>query len=165
VSLNPRGRRDFFVIDFMWAGGELGYNRNDDRYRDERDYRRNRDYRDEGYRSRSSDYGANGYGSSGNYAGGSGLMFSGRIDGRVRVIVQGERYWVQNMSGRPASEVRVDFGSPLPARPMNVELNRVQGRDEIRIIEQPSAQNGYRLVFEINDDSGGDDFYQVQARW
>jgi hypothetical protein len=93
------------------------------------------------------------------------ILFSGRIDGRVRVTIQGSRYSVETISGQPARNVRVDFASPLPAVPVHVDIQRRQGRDEVRLIQRPDSSNGYRLVFEIDDESGGQDDYEVEIKW
>jgi hypothetical protein len=93
------------------------------------------------------------------------ILFSGRIDGRVRVIVQGGRYSIETVSGQPPRNVRVDFAAPLPAVPVDVNIDRRHGRDEVNVIQRPDSSNGYRLVFEINDDSSGQDDYEVEIRW
>jgi hypothetical protein len=98
-------------------------------------------------------------------AGGGTILFSGRIDGRVRVTVQGGRYSIETLNGQPPRNVRVDFASPLPTIPVEVNLERRHGRDEVNLIQRPDSANGYRLIFEINDDSSGQDDYEVELRW
>jgi hypothetical protein len=98
-------------------------------------------------------------------AGSGRVLFAGRIDGRVRVTIQGGRYSVETVSGQPPRDVRVDFGSPLPAVPVEVAVDRLRGRDDVRLLQRPDSSNGYRLVFEIDDKSGGQDDYEVEIRW
>jgi hypothetical protein len=98
-------------------------------------------------------------------AGSGEVLFAAQVDGRIRVTMQGGRYWIDVLSGAPPRDVRVNFGAPLPAVPVNVEIDRERGRDEVRLIQRPDASNGYRLVFEIDDESGGYDYYEVQAKW
>jgi hypothetical protein len=104
----------------------------------------------------------------GPYSGyGSGqMLWSGRVDGRIRVIVQGNRSWVERVSGGPVQGVRADFSAPFDGRSgRQVSVRRLRGRDEVRVVEQPSPGNGYRLVFEIDDNDSGADDYQVQVSW
>ncbi|HET8546731.1 MAG TPA: hypothetical protein VFL57_01945 [Bryobacteraceae bacterium] len=98
-------------------------------------------------------------------AGNGRILFSGRVDGRVRVTMQGGRYWVDTISGQPPRDIRVDFGSPLPMVPVSVDVQRHRGRDEVQLIQRPDANNGYRLIFEINDHSGGQDDYEIEIKW
>jgi hypothetical protein len=98
-------------------------------------------------------------------AGSGRVLFAGRVDGRIRVTMQGGRYWIDVLSGAPPRDVRVDFGSPLPAVAFDAEIERQRGRDEVRLIQRPDSSNGYRLVFEIDDDSSGNDYYEVEVKW
>lgn len=94
------------------------------------------------------------------------MVWSGIVDGRVRVFVQGGRSWVENVSGGGVRNVQVRFTSPLPQiATNNLDLDRISGRDEVRIVQHPSASNGYRLVFEIDDNDSGADNYEVRLRW
>jgi hypothetical protein len=98
-------------------------------------------------------------------AGSGRAIFAGRVDGRIRVTMQAGRYWIDVLSGAPPRDVRVSFDSPLPWAPVNVDIDRKHGRDEVRLIQRPDASNGYRLVFEIDDESGGYDNYEVEVKW
>jgi hypothetical protein len=94
------------------------------------------------------------------------MRWTGRVDGHIRVIVQGNRARVERVSGGPVQGARASFSTPFDGRNAgNVNIRRVHGRDEVRIVEQPSPQNGYRLVFEIDDNDGGADDYEDQLTW
>jgi hypothetical protein len=95
-----------------------------------------------------------------------GLVWSGRVDGRVRVIVEGNSVSTQALSGRPVEAERADFARGLPRRDSaNATVRKLRGRGRIEIVEYPSRRNDYRLVFEIDDSDGGTDNYQVEVGW
>jgi hypothetical protein len=108
-----------------------------------------------------------GYGNTGQLGATSGTMqWSGRVDGRVRVTVRGNRAHSTRVSGGPVQGEQVRFGGALPRGEVDdVEIRRLQGRDDVKIIQKPSAGNGYTLIFEIDDSDGGADDYVVEVTW
>ncbi len=95
-----------------------------------------------------------------------GLVWSGRVDGKVRVIVQGSSVHAEVMSGQPVTGDRAGLVRPLPSRNLpNARIKRLRGRGRVEIVEFPSSRNGYRLVFEIEDTDGGADNYEVEVSW
>lgn len=95
-----------------------------------------------------------------------GLLWSGRVDGRVRIIVEGSSARVEVLSGTPVANERADFSRTLPARNNpSATVRRLRGRGRVQIVEFPSARNGYRLVFEIDDSGGGAADYEVEVGW
>ena len=95
------------------------------------------------------------------------MRWSGRVDGRIRVTVQGDRAFVTQISGAAVQGERADFnGGRLDNRSVGqVSVRKVHGRGDVQVMEQPSPQNGYRMVFEINDSDGGADDYEVDVTW
>lgn len=96
----------------------------------------------------------------------AGMFWSGRVDGRLRVVVEGGRAHSEVISGAPIIGERADFSRSLPARNNpNATVRKVRGRGRVEIVEYPSARNGYRLVFEIADSDGGADNYEIEVGW
>lgn len=94
------------------------------------------------------------------------MVWYGRVDGRVRVTVQGRRARAQVLSGGPLRGERAEFLRELPRRENHAAtVHRVDGRGRVDIVEFPGRLNGYRLVFEIDDRSGGADDYEVEVSW
>lgn len=94
------------------------------------------------------------------------MRWSGQVDGKVQVNVQGSRTWVTRVTGGPVYNQRSDFnGSFNPRNSDNVSVRKLSGRGDVRVVEYPSANNGYRLVFEIDDSSVGSDNYEVEVTW
>ncbi len=95
-----------------------------------------------------------------------GGRWEGRVDGRVRVRVEGDRAEVEVVSGAPVEGARYTAFRPLPAEDLpQLRVRRLRGRGRVQVIEYPSARNGYQLVFEIDDPQGGAADYQVEVGW
>jgi hypothetical protein len=95
-----------------------------------------------------------------------GLYWSGRVDGKVRVIVEQRNARSEAVAGAPVTGERIRFERPLPQRQgSEPQVRKLRGRGRVEIVEFPSSRNGYRLVFEIDDDKGGSDNYEVEAGW
>lgn len=95
-----------------------------------------------------------------------GMVWRGRVDGTVRVILQGTQAVSEVQSGGPVEEEEAQFVRPLPARNLpDATVRKVRGRGRVEIVEYPSARNGYRLVFVIEDQKGGSDLYEIEVGW
>jgi hypothetical protein len=95
-----------------------------------------------------------------------GMIWSGRVDGRVRVTVEGGQARSEITSGGPIQEERAQFSRPLPPHEAPfATVRRLRGRGRVEILEYPSSRNAHRLVFEIADDKSGSDGYEVEVGW
>ncbi|MEK7405054.1 MAG: hypothetical protein AAB225_08100 [Acidobacteriota bacterium] len=95
-----------------------------------------------------------------------GLIWSGRVDGHVRVIVEGDRAWSEVLGGGPVEAERATFSRALPRRNSpGATVRKLRGRGRVEIVEYPSSRNGYRLVFEVSDPGGGAGDYEVEVGW
>jgi hypothetical protein len=104
--------------------------------------------------------GANTYGT-----GTSGVRWSGQVDGRVRVSFRDNQAYTQRLSGQEVYGQQVSFGSPVPRRTVDVDVNKLRGRGDVNVIQRPSPNNNYTLVVEINDSDGGSDVYDLEIVW
>jgi hypothetical protein len=96
----------------------------------------------------------------------TGLVWSGRVEGAIRVTVHGGAAFSGVVNGRPVVGESARFDRPLPARSdLSPAIRKRQGRGNVEIIEVPSNQNGYQLVFEVRDSGSGSDFYEVEVTW
>jgi len=97
---------------------------------------------------------------------GRALLWSGSVTGRVRVTVRGGAAFSQALEGSRVENARAEVLVPLPARSDLEPAVKVQrGRGRAEIIERPSAQNNYQLIFEIADPGPGPDSYELEVDW
>lgn len=97
---------------------------------------------------------------------GSGLIWSGSVIGHVRIMVKAGAAVSQGLDGGRVSNQRADFMQPLPARSdLQPAVKMLRGRGRVEIVEMPSQQNNYQLIFEIHDPGPGADNYEVELDW
>ena len=95
-----------------------------------------------------------------------GLLWRGRVQGRVRVAIQGGAAISEVLEGQPVTGESADFYQPLPSRSgRNATLKKLAGRGRTQIVEIPSQQNHYQLVFEIDGREEGADNYEIEVDW
>jgi hypothetical protein len=102
---------------------------------------------------------------------GRAFRWTGRVDGRMRVTIQGGASFSEVVEG---ARVTADQGGgehaemlrPLPARSdLMPVVRKLRGRGQVAIVESPSEKNNYRLIFEIDDPEPGADDYEVELDW
>jgi hypothetical protein len=91
--------------------------------------------------------------------------WTGRVDGEVRVVMRGDDVWTQDISGRNARRTRARVARALPTQAGVVRVQLLDGRGDVRVIQQPSSRNNYTTVVRIADRSGGADRYRLAAYW
>ena len=141
--------------------------RRDDR-RDNRDERRDnrderRDNRDERRDNRDNN---GGYGNNGGYINGRAVVyqFQGTVDKEIQIQLRGDRANVQAIG---AGDVRASRGgrvmNGLPHQEGTLVIERLAGRGNVDVIEQPSSQNGYTATIRVRDSQGGADSYRFNV--
>ena len=152
--------------------------RNGDDRRDARDDRRdNRDDRWDDRRNGDPRYDPNnrdnrGYG----YGNGNGRGYGygrrevyewdGVVDREIQIQLRGNRAYVQPIGAgedRYNSRGRVING--LPQQTGNLVVQRLEGRGDVDVIEQPSPRNGYTATLRIRDQRSGAARYRIVAYW
>ncbi len=93
------------------------------------------------------------------------MTWSGRVDGRDLIYIRGNDLWVDHRDGQPTYETNHSFYNPLPNRQCAVNVRQVNGRGNVRIIEQPSARNNYTAVVQVEDRDSGSDMYNLEIDW
>ena len=96
----------------------------------------------------------------------AGAWWSGRVDGTVRVWLNGTSGGSDVVAGGPVTDERVRFDRPVPnGSAPNLAVRKIRGRGRVEIVEFPSARNNGRVVVEITDSSGGADAYEIEIGW
>jgi hypothetical protein len=94
------------------------------------------------------------------------FRWRGRVDGSDDIIIQGNHVRVEHVSAKPIQKQDYRFSAPLPMGEVDLQLNVIKGRGEIRLLEQPSKRNQYTAVVRVDDqDNGGDSDYEFELSW
>jgi hypothetical protein len=93
------------------------------------------------------------------------FRWKGRVDGTDEILVKGRSVRVNHIADKPIQRQDHRFSSRLPARDVEVELNVVEGRGKVRLMEQPSERNDYAVVVRIEDEQGGSGDYEFELVW
>ena len=95
-----------------------------------------------------------------------GLVWSARVSGTARVTVRDGSTLSGVTVGGSITDERTIFDRPLPHLPgFAPAIRKIQGRGTVSIAEAPSAQNGFSLVFEVDDPGPGAGNYVVELDW
>jgi len=89
----------------------------------------------------------------------------GRVDGSDYIELRRDRVTVRHMQAQPITEASFDVRSPLPQRPVTLQLNKLQGRGKVVLHQQPSAANNFTASVYLEDNDGGNDFYEFELIW
>ena len=89
----------------------------------------------------------------------------GRVDGSDYIELRRDQVTVRHMQAQPITGADYNLRSPLPQRPVTVQLNRLQGRGKVVLYQQPSAANNYMVSVYLEDNQGGSDFYEFELIW
>ena len=93
------------------------------------------------------------------------LQWRGQVDDRVQLVIRGRQIQERTLSGSQMSQGRADFTSGLPNEPVRVSVRNLTGRGDVRVVQQPSRQNGYTAIVEIYDPTRGAQEHRVQLIW
>ena len=94
--------------------------------------------------------------------------FRGRIDFRDEAVlrIRGDEVYAETPPGRPMRDVRFSFTQPIPTQRLRgVELEQLDGRGELDLVEKPWEGNNYTAVIVVRDAAGSDDYYHFRLRW
>jgi hypothetical protein len=93
------------------------------------------------------------------------FRWRGRVDGSDYIELRRDQVTVRHLQYQPITEADYNLRSPLPQRPVTVQLNKLQGRGKVVLSQQPSAANNYTVRVYIEDNEGGSDFYEFELIW
>jgi len=93
------------------------------------------------------------------------LQWSGRVEDEVIVSCAGDRCTSEAVRGTAVMREHFKFARPLPPHDVAVRIEKVDGRGEIRLVEQPSERNGYTARVQIRDPQAGVGEYAFTLTW
>ena len=91
--------------------------------------------------------------------------WNGVVDREVRIQLRGSRAYVQGMGAADDRNSRGRVINSLPQQTGNLVVQRLEGRGDVLVLEQPSARNNYTATLRIRDPRGGASRYRIVAYW
>ena len=93
------------------------------------------------------------------------VLWRGRVDNTVNIVIAGSSVTNETLAGAPVSADNFNINGYLAARPGSVRVRKISGRGNVTIIQQPSLENDFTAIVQVQDTSGGDDNYQLEITW
>jgi len=91
--------------------------------------------------------------------------WNGRVDREVQITMRGNNLWTTPIGQTEPGRARGRAFSMLPRQDGQVTVEVLNGRGNVDVIQQPSAQNGYTTTIRIQDPRGGADNYRLVGYW
>lgn len=92
------------------------------------------------------------------------LTWNGKVDNRVQIILQGDEVKTQIIAGR-LSGVYNNLQGVLPRRNATVSVSKLDGRGDVRVLQQPNRSNNFTAIIEVFDLKSSDDNYNLRITW
>lgn len=89
-----------------------------------------------------------------------------RIDDENDVELRGDRVLLRTLTGRPGRDDGSECSQPLPAGGFSKFAFRgIDGRGEVRLVQEPRLGNQWTAIVSIRDKKGGDEGYTFELSW
>ena len=94
------------------------------------------------------------------------FQWRGQVDGVDEIMIRGESIRINHIEAKPIQRQDHRFSAPLPSREIHLKLNKIKGRGDVRLIEEPSSWNDYTAIVRLDDGKQmGDDYYEFELVW
>jgi hypothetical protein len=93
------------------------------------------------------------------------FRWEGVVDGTTIIYVHRRQVRTENRSGLPVQRQRYDFTDPLPNARLEVQLEVIEGRGRVQMVQQPHPNNDYTASIRIDDSDRGQSRYVFELRW
>lgn len=93
------------------------------------------------------------------------LSWRGRVDDVIEIEIRDDQIYERTISGQSVADVSSHFNTNMPRRRVNVFVEKVRGRGNVDIVEQPSSRNNFTTIVRIRDTRGGADDYEIEVYW
>jgi hypothetical protein len=94
------------------------------------------------------------------------IFWRGNVDDRVHVVIKGDMVETKTVAGKASAPAQFSFTAPLPARAVTFGVTKREGRsNNVKVLQQPSADNDFTAIVEIQDEKGGANIYLLEIFW
>ena len=91
--------------------------------------------------------------------------WNGVVDREIQIQLRGNRAYVRAIGAGEDRNSRGRVINGMPQQTGNLVVQRLEGRGDVDVIEQPSARNGYTATLRIRDPRSGAARYRIVAYW
>lgn len=91
--------------------------------------------------------------------------WNGRVDREVQIVMRGNQLFTRNIGATEPGRARSRTFTDLPRRDGQVQVQVLNGRGNVDVIQQPNSQNGYTTIVRIQDPRSGSDDYRIVGYW
>lgn len=91
--------------------------------------------------------------------------WQGYVDREVRIQLQDVNAYVQPMGNHEPRTGRGQTLARLPHQDGMLRVERVEGRGQVDVIQQPNASNNYTATLRVRDPNSGASPYRIVAYW
>lgn len=93
------------------------------------------------------------------------FRWTGVVDGTTIIKVTRRQVEYSYDGGQPVQNERFEFTDELPRTGIQVRLNILEGRGELKLIQEPRSDNNYVAAVEIRDKDRGASPYAFELIW
>lgn len=93
------------------------------------------------------------------------FTWSGTVDREVVIVVRGRNVETRAAGLDASFAPRLDVRDDLPRMGGQLGVQRVDGRGEVEVLQQPSPRNDYTAMLRIRDPRSGRDNYRLVVSW
>ena len=116
--------------------------------------------------STNNNLGSNTDNNSGQVSGPGHFQWQGLVDGSDNITLRGSSVKMIHLTASNIQQATYQLSTALPFADVQVNLRKVRGRGQIRLLEQPTASNDYTAVVQVNDqDTPGSAWYEYTLDW
>lgn len=89
------------------------------------------------------------------------------VDDEVNIFIEEGRVIFETVRGRPARDAGSECSQPLPRGNAlsDFQFRGIDGRGEVRLIEDPGPRNRYKAWVRIRDPKGGGEEHHFRLNW
>ncbi|MBI3209835.1 MAG: hypothetical protein HYZ37_13195 [Candidatus Solibacter usitatus] len=89
-----------------------------------------------------------------------------RVDDEIDAELRGDRVLLRTIGGRPGNDEGTECTQPLPAGGFTrFSFKGIDGRGEVRLVQEPRLGNNWTAIVAIRDRKGGDEGYTFELSW
>lgn len=93
------------------------------------------------------------------------FVWQGRVDREIRIQMNGRRASVVQIGSNERATGGVRARGSVPNQDGIVTVQKLEGRGDVDIVQQPDRRNGYTAIFRLRDKQSGAAVYRIAAYW